>query len=41
MPEQEAANRDDRMIDLRVDDHPKPIEELARVLALRVRRPDG
>jgi uncharacterized Ntn-hydrolase superfamily protein len=31
----------DRMIDLRVDDHPKPIEELARVLALRVRRPDG
>ena len=24
----------DRFVDLRVDDHPEPIEELARVLAL-------
>lgn len=29
----------DRYIDLRVDDHEKPLEELARVLAKRVRRP--
>lgn len=29
----------DRMIDFRVDDHDKPLEELARILALRVRRP--
>jgi uncharacterized Ntn-hydrolase superfamily protein len=25
---------DDRMVDLRVDDHAKPVEELARLLAL-------
>jgi uncharacterized Ntn-hydrolase superfamily protein len=29
----------DRMIDFRVDDHAKPVEELARILALRLRRP--
>jgi uncharacterized Ntn-hydrolase superfamily protein len=29
---------DDRMIDLRVDDHTQPIQELARILALRVKR---
>ncbi|MGE3804062.1 MAG: DUF1028 domain-containing protein [Gemmataceae bacterium] len=29
----------DRMIDFRVDDHEKPVEELARILALRLRRP--
>jgi uncharacterized Ntn-hydrolase superfamily protein len=29
----------DRFIDLRVDDHKEPAAELARVLALRVRRP--
>src|SRR5204862_6193342 len=29
----------DRFIDLRVDDHTEPIPELARILALRVRRP--
>lgn len=30
---------DDRMIDLRVDDHTEPVTELARVLEKRVRRP--
>jgi uncharacterized Ntn-hydrolase superfamily protein len=29
----------DRMIDLRVDDHKSPVEELARILNLRLRRP--
>jgi len=29
----------DRYVDLRVDDHEKPIQELARILALRVRQP--
>src|SRR5262245_12396338 len=29
----------DRLIDFRVDDHEKPIQELARILALRVRKP--
>lgn len=29
----------DRHVDLRVDDHEKPVQELARILALRVRRP--
>jgi uncharacterized Ntn-hydrolase superfamily protein len=29
----------DRYIDLRVDDHDKPVQELARILALRVRPP--
>lgn len=29
----------DRMIDFRVDDHPEPIPELARILSLRVPRP--
>src|SRR5207253_6933103 len=31
---------DDRMIDLRVDDHTQPVQELARILALRVKRPE-
>ena len=30
----------DKMIDLRVDDHATPIQELARILTLRVRRPE-
>jgi uncharacterized Ntn-hydrolase superfamily protein len=30
---------DDRAIDLRVDDHEEPITELARILALKIRRP--
>ena len=29
----------DRFIDFRVDDHKEPIPELARVLALRLRKP--
>jgi uncharacterized Ntn-hydrolase superfamily protein len=29
----------DRMIDYRVDDHEKPIQELSRILALQIRRP--
>jgi uncharacterized Ntn-hydrolase superfamily protein len=29
----------DRYLDFRVDDHEKPIEELARILSLRLRRP--
>src|SRR5262249_38716302 len=29
----------DRYLDFRVDDHKEPIEELARILALRLRRP--
>jgi uncharacterized Ntn-hydrolase superfamily protein len=29
----------DKFIDLRVDDHKKPVEELGRILALRLRRP--
>lgn len=29
----------DRLIDLRVDDHREPVDELARILALRLRRP--
>jgi uncharacterized Ntn-hydrolase superfamily protein len=29
----------DRYIDFRVDDHAKPVEELARILALKIRRP--
>jgi uncharacterized Ntn-hydrolase superfamily protein len=29
----------DRYLDFRVDDHEKPIEELARILALRLKRP--
>jgi uncharacterized Ntn-hydrolase superfamily protein len=29
----------DRFIDLRVDDHKEPVEELARILNLRVKRP--
>jgi uncharacterized Ntn-hydrolase superfamily protein len=29
----------DRFVDFRVDDHEKPVEELARILALRVRQP--
>ena len=30
---------DDRAVDFRVDDHKDPVPELARILALRVRRP--
>ncbi|HEV3205229.1 MAG TPA: DUF1028 domain-containing protein [Gemmataceae bacterium] len=30
----------DRMIDLRVDDHENPVQELARILGKRVRRPE-
>jgi uncharacterized Ntn-hydrolase superfamily protein len=33
------ARFNDRYLDFRVDDHEKPIEELARILALQVRRP--
>jgi uncharacterized Ntn-hydrolase superfamily protein len=29
----------DRYIDLRVDDHKEPVEELARILNLRLKRP--
>ena len=29
----------DRYLDFRVDDHKAPVEELARILALRLRRP--
>ena len=29
----------DRMIDFRVDDHANPIDELGRILALRMKRP--
>jgi uncharacterized Ntn-hydrolase superfamily protein len=29
----------DRYLDFRVDDHKEPIQELARILALRLRRP--
>jgi uncharacterized Ntn-hydrolase superfamily protein len=31
----------DRAIDFRVDDHPDPLKELARILALRIKRPEG
>ena len=31
----------DKAIDLRVDDHKTPVEELARILALRQRKPTG
>jgi uncharacterized Ntn-hydrolase superfamily protein len=30
----------DRAIDFRVDDHEKPVQELARILSLRLRRPE-
>jgi uncharacterized Ntn-hydrolase superfamily protein len=30
---------DDRLIDFRVDDHTQPVQELARILALEVKRP--
>lgn len=33
------ARFNDRAVDFRVDDHEKPIAELARILALQVRRP--
>jgi uncharacterized Ntn-hydrolase superfamily protein len=29
----------DRMIDFRVDDHETPVQELARILAIRLKRP--
>jgi uncharacterized Ntn-hydrolase superfamily protein len=31
----------DRMIDFRVDDHTQPVQELARILALQIRRPQS
>jgi uncharacterized Ntn-hydrolase superfamily protein len=31
----------DRMLDFRVDDHPQPVQELARILALRLKRPES
>src|SRR5216683_671601 len=31
----------DRMIDFRVDDHATPVQELARILALRLKRPES
>jgi uncharacterized Ntn-hydrolase superfamily protein len=31
---------DDRYVDLRVDDHENPLQELARILAKRVRKPE-
>lgn len=34
------AGLNDRAIDFRVDDHKEPVQELARILALRVRRPE-
>jgi len=34
-----SGGHNDRYLDLRVDDHKAPVEELARILALRVRRP--
>jgi uncharacterized Ntn-hydrolase superfamily protein len=34
-----SGGRNDRYLDLRVDDHKAPVEELARILALRLRRP--
>lgn len=37
--EKSGYGGNDRMIDFRVDDHKSPIQELARILALRVRRP--
>src|SRR5205085_10923332 len=33
------AGMNDRFIDLRVDDHKEPIQELGRILALRIRKP--
>jgi uncharacterized Ntn-hydrolase superfamily protein len=33
------GGQNDRLIDLRVDDHSQPVQELARILALRLRRP--
>lgn len=33
------GGRNDRYLDFRVDDHKTPVEELARILALRLRRP--
>jgi uncharacterized Ntn-hydrolase superfamily protein len=35
------AGLNDRMIDFRVDDHAEPISELARILELRMKRPDS
>jgi uncharacterized Ntn-hydrolase superfamily protein len=34
-----ANGFNDRAIDLRVDDHEKPVQELTRILALKVRKP--
>jgi uncharacterized Ntn-hydrolase superfamily protein len=31
----------DRMIDFRVDDHANPVQELTRILALRIKRPEN
>jgi uncharacterized Ntn-hydrolase superfamily protein len=35
------AGLNDRAIDFRVDDHKTPVQELARILALRLRRPQA
>jgi len=34
------AKLNDRFVDFRVDDHEKPLEELARILAKQIRKPD-
>jgi uncharacterized Ntn-hydrolase superfamily protein len=34
-----AGGFNDRAVDFRVDDHKEPVQELARILALRLRRP--
>lgn len=36
-----AGGFNDRAVDMRVDDHEKPVQELARILALRIRRPQN
>ena len=35
------AGLNDRMIDFRVDDHEQPIQELSRILSLKIKRPDA
>jgi len=35
------AGLNDRMIDFRVDDHKTPIQELGRILSLKVKRPEA
>jgi uncharacterized Ntn-hydrolase superfamily protein len=33
------TNGGDRLVDLRVDEHKEPIPELARIVAMKVKRP--